>query len=59
MSCINEMIVWLSATKNFSTWAENALEAGTQIRQHNNIQMVSLHDDDTALAIPASPVLCP
>lgn len=53
------MLVWLSAPKNFSAWAENALEAGTQIRQHNNIQMVSLHDHDTAFAIPASPVLCP
>lgn len=50
----NVVWVWLSATENLNSFwdKENALEAGTQIRQHNNIQMASLHDDDAALASP-------
>lgn len=51
---------WVLQRSSETVWVEsNVLEAGTQIRQSNNIQMVSLHDDDTALARPASPVPCP
>lgn len=32
---------------------QNALETGNQIRRRNNIQMVSLHDDDAAFIEPA------
>lgn len=55
-SCINEMFGFSlePQTTSIIVWVkQNALETGTQIRRRNNIQMVSLHDDDTAFAKPA------